>query len=351
VSQIETDSLIGWGLIGVSTIAREHMRAAIDADPRSRPVAVLSHSLRRASDFARENTIANAYDDIDEMLADPNVDVVYVSTRNDLHKEQVLASAAAGKHVLCEKPLALSLMDAVEMRDACLQAGVIMATNHHLRNAATFQSMQQLINSGAIGTPLAARVFHAVSLPPALQTWRVHDPEVGGGVALDITVHDCDALRFLLGAEVVEVTALSAVQGLASNGLEDGLMGVMRLDSGLLASFHDGYTIAHGGTGIEVHGTTGSVLGRDVMSQAPDGDVYLRRGSTVSSVDVGQRASLYEQAVLRFNSAVLGEGFPAVSAEDGLRSLAVALSVRESVRSGRAVAVPAVPAALASEDG
>ncbi len=115
------------------------------------------------------------------MLADPNVDVVYVSTRNDMHKEQVLASAAAGKHVLCEKPLALSLVDAVEMRDACVRAGVVMGTNHHLRNAATFRSMQQLVKAGAIGTSLAARVFHAVSLPPALQTWRVHDPAVGAG--------------------------------------------------------------------------------------------------------------------------------------------------------------------------
>lgn len=346
MSERDTDRSIGWALIGASTIAREHMRAAIDADRRSRSVAVLSQSLDRAREFAQQNELASAYDDLDELLADPNVDVVYVSTRNDLHKEQVLAAAAAGKHILCEKPLALNLAGAVEMRDACVRAGVVMGTNHHLRNAATFRSMQQLVKTGAIGTPLAARVFHAVSLPPALQTWRVNDPAVGGGVALDITVHDCDALRFLLGAEVVEVTALSAAQGLASNGLEDGLMGVMRFDNGVLASFHDGYTIAHGGTGIEVHGAEGSVVGRDVMTQAPDGEVYLRRGSTLSLVDVGQRNSLYGEAVLRFNSAVLGEGLPAVSAEDGLKSLAVALSVRESVRSGGVVAVPEVPKAV-----
>jgi len=334
---------IGWGLVGASNIAREHMCAAIAADARSRPVAVLSRSMTRANEFAAATGIPRAYDDITVLLADPDVDVVYVSTTNDQHKEQVLASAAAGKHVLCEKPLALSVADGVEMRDACIAAGVVMGTNHHLRNAPTHRAMRQLLEAGEIGTPLAARVFHAVDLPPTLQTWRVHDPAAGGGVVLDITVHDCDALRFLLGADVVEVTALGAFQGLASNGLEDGVMGVMRFDSGILASFHDGYTIGHGGTGLEVHGTTGSLIGRDVMSQASTGEVFLRRRSSVSSVDVGPRHDLYEQAVIQFNSAVLKEGRPAASPDDGLKSLAVALSVQDSMRTHRAVTIPAIP--------
>jgi len=126
----------------------------------------------------------------------------------------VLAAAVAGKHVLCEKPLALTLDDAVAMRDACAAAGVVMGTNHHLRNAATHRTMRRLLGEGAIGRPLAARVFHAVSLPADLRTWRVQRPDAGGGVPLDITVHDADALRFLLDDEVVEVGALTASQGL-----------------------------------------------------------------------------------------------------------------------------------------
>lgn len=334
---------IGWAILGASTIAREHMVGAIAADPRAETVAVLSRSMDRAAALAQEGPSAAAYDDLDRVLADPRVDVVYVSTTNDQHKGQVLAAAAAGKHVLCEKPLALTLEDAVEMRDACRRAGVVMGTNHHLRNAATHRAMQELVDSGAIGTPLAARVFHAVSLPPSLQTWRVHDPAAGGGVALDITVHDCDVLRFLLRREVREVTAMGTSQGLASHGLEDGIMGVMRMDDGLLASFHDGYTVAHGGTGLELHGTEGSLIGRDVMSQQPGGEVFIRRGSTLSPVTVGEPESLYGRSVRLFDDAVLGEGAPAVSAEDGLRSLAVGLAVQESMRTGAAVKVADVP--------
>ena len=82
---------------------------------------------------------------------------------------------------------------------AAAAAGVVMGTNHHLRNAATHRTMRELIQAGAIGQPLAARVFHAVHLPPHLQGWRIDRPEAGGGVILDITVHDADTLRFRAG--------------------------------------------------------------------------------------------------------------------------------------------------------
>ena len=147
-----------------------------------------------------------------------------------------------------------------------------MGTNHHLRNAATHRKMRELIETGAIGRPLAARVFHAVYLPPHLQGWRIDRPDAGGGVILDITVHDADTLRFVLGDEVAEVTAMTASQGMGRAGLEDAVMGVMRFRDGVIAQFHDAFTAPHAYTGFEVHGTEGSLYGRDVMTQRPIGN-------------------------------------------------------------------------------
>ncbi len=126
-----------WGLIGASTIAREWVIGAIRAQPGNEVVAVLSTDARRGADFARAQGIPSSYTDLDALLANPDVDAVYISTTNELHKAQTIAAAAAGKHVLCEKPLALSLADAREMVAACAKAGVVLATNHHLRNAAS----------------------------------------------------------------------------------------------------------------------------------------------------------------------------------------------------------------------
>src|SRR6185295_16564195 len=116
----------GWGLIGASTIARQYMLEAIRAQPDHDVVAVMSSSAQRARAFADEHRIDAAYDSLDALLADPAVQVVYVSTTNELHLPQVLAAARAGKHVLCEKPLALSVDDAVAMVRACREAGRVM---------------------------------------------------------------------------------------------------------------------------------------------------------------------------------------------------------------------------------
>ena len=332
--------MLGWGLIGASTIAREWMIPAIQSQPDSRAVAVAGSDPARAAAFAAETGVRRVHASVQDLLADPEVDVVYISTTNELHFPQAIAAARAGKHVLCEKPLALSVADARAMQAACLEAGVTLGTNHHLRNAITHRTMRRLIAEGRIGRPLAARVFHAVFLPPHLQGWRIDRPEAGGGVILDITVHDADTLRFVLGdAEVREVPALSASQGMGRAGLEDAVMGIMRFDNGVLAQFHDAFTIRHAGTGFEVLGEEGSILARDVMTQRPVGTVVLRRDASEEIVELPEPNNLYERSVAKFNAAVRGEGEPAATGEDGVKSLAVALAVRQSVNEGRAVAV------------
>src|SRR6266536_2007203 len=136
---------LGWGLIGASDIARTRMIAAIRAQLDSDVVAVMSSQIERARSYATQTNIPHAYDSLDAILSDPDVDVVYISTTNELHAQQTLAAARAGKHVLCEKPLALSLDDAREMVATCQAAGVVMATNHHLRNAATHRALRRLL--------------------------------------------------------------------------------------------------------------------------------------------------------------------------------------------------------------
>jgi 1,5-anhydro-D-fructose reductase (1,5-anhydro-D-mannitol-forming) len=158
-------------------------------------------------------------------------------------------------------------------------------------------------------------------------------------VALDITVHDCDTLRYLLAGEIVEVTALTANQGLASDDVADAVMGVMRFANGVLASFHDAFTVPHAGTGLELHGTDGSLIGRDVMTQQPKGEVYMRRSDTTEHVDIGPREGLYRRAVRTFNDAVLNGSTPSASAADGVISLQVGLAAAESAVTGQAVRV------------
>ena len=326
-----------WGLIGASTIAREWVIGAI-RETGGEVISVLSTNAERGKAYAEAQGIAKSVTALADLVDDPEIDAVYISTTNELHREQALAAAKAGKHILCEKPLALSLADARAMVEAARDAGVVMATNHHLRNAATHRAMREAIKAGRIGKPLAARVFHAVYLPPHLQGWRLDKPEAGGGVILDITVHDADTLRFVLDDDPVEAIAFSQAGGLGKAGLEDAAMGVLRFKSGLIAQFHDGFTTKFAETGLEVHGTEGSLIGRNVMTQRATGTVTLRNASGEQELPLDHR-NLYEAALSTFHAAMAGRGRPSATGEDGIWSLATGLAVAEAARTGKAARI------------
>ncbi|MBI2717644.1 MAG: Gfo/Idh/MocA family oxidoreductase [Rhizobiales bacterium] len=326
-----------WGLIGASTIAREWVIGAIRATG-GEVVSVMSSDAARGADYAAKNGIATSTTNLDRLLGNSSIDAVYISTTNELHRDQTIAAARSGKHVLCEKPLALSVADAKAMAEACRAAGVVMATNHHLRNAGTHRAMRDCVKAGRIGKPLAARVFHAVYLPPHLQGWRLDNPAAGGGVILDITVHDTDTLRFVLDDNPVETVALPQTAGMAKSGLADGVMGVLRFASGLTAQFHDAFTIAHAGTGFEVHGSKGSLFGRDCMTQRAVGTVELVSGAGREDLPI-DHGNLYERGLANFHAAMDGKGQPSATGIDGIWSLATGIAVVEAAKTGKAVAI------------
>lgn len=326
-----------WGLIGASNIAKTCVIGAIRA-VGDEVVSVLSSDEERAQQYAQDNDINQYTNDIDQLLSNPAVEAVYISTKNNLHKEQALLAIAAGKHVMCEKPLALTVEDAKQMVDAAEKAGVVFATNHHLRNAASHTALRRAIQAGEIGKPLAARVFHAVSLPPHLQGWRIEHAADGGGVILDITVHDADTLRYVLGDDPVEVTALTQTGEMSKTGAPDSVMGVIRFKSGLLAQFHDSFTAKYSQTGLELIGTKGTLVARDVMTQRPVGEIQLitAEGSRQLALE---HHNLYEAGFRQFSKAVADRSQPAATGLDGIWSLATGIAVVEAAATGKTVPV------------
>ncbi|MEM9813252.1 MAG: Gfo/Idh/MocA family oxidoreductase [Pseudomonadota bacterium] len=326
-----------WALIGASTIASQHMIDAIRAQDGNEVVSVLSSNAARGEAYAAEHGIPTATTDLDALLAEPGLDAVYISTTNEKHHPQAMAAIAAGKHVLCEKPLAMSVSDAREMVDAAASAGLVFGTNHHLRNAGSHLKIRELIADGRIGTVQAVRVAHAVYLPEHLQGWRINDASAGGGVIPDIVVHDADTVRFHLGEDPVDVTAIERVDSLGQ-GVEDSVMSVWRMPSGALVQTHEGFTIRHAGTSFEVHGTEGSIVARDVMTQMPVGSITLKTADGSEDVPFSDHL-LYVRAVGLFVDAMRGVGAPSATGIDGVKSLAVAEAVKRAATTGARVAV------------
>jgi len=320
-----------WGLIGASTIAQSYMIGAL-RDRGEDISRVYSTTERRARAFADDNGIAGATADLAEVLGDDGIGAVYISSTNEKHFPQAMAAIAAGKHVLCEKPLAMTVEDAVAMTRAAEAAGVVFATNHHLRCSGSHRAVRAAIATGRIGRVLSLRVHHAVHLPENLRGWRINDAAAGGGVIPDITVHDADVVRFLLSEDPETVVAQMASSGMGE-GVEDSAMSVWTMPSGVMVFCHESFTHPFAGSGLEVHGTEGSIFARGVMTQEPKGEIEIvtKDGRTLLPFPTH---NLYVQAVSDFVDAVNGRGRPAATGRDGVASLAVAFAVREAARTG-----------------
>ena len=119
-----------WGLLGASNIAKQWLHTSISKHPDCEVVSVYSRDKERAAAYAKDLGLRRNFTDLDAFLSDPELDAVYISTTNDKHHDEAIAAAKAGKHILCEKPLALNVEDAQAMIDAARAADVVLATNH-----------------------------------------------------------------------------------------------------------------------------------------------------------------------------------------------------------------------------
>ena len=223
------------------------------------------------------------------------------------------------------------------MVDAAQAAGVVFATNHHLRSAGSHRAIRQLIASGRIGTVLSLRLFHAVQLPHHLRGWRLNDPTAGGGVILDLTVHNADTARFLLGEDPEFVVAHASTTQ-AAGVVEDSAMSVWSMPSGAMVFSHESFIHPFAASGIEVHGTEGSIIARGVLSQNPVGEIDLidPRGRTSVPFD---RTGLYEAVIRNLEAAATGAMTAAASGQDGVKALQIAFAVRRAAESGQRQAV------------
>jgi len=322
-----------WALVGASDIAATELLPALRAVGDT-AVVVRSGDLRHGRAWAPRHGVPQVVTELAAAVERDDVDAVYVSSVNPQHCEHVLAAAAAGKHVLAEKPLALSLADAEEMVSACRRAGVVMATNHHLPASPVHRTLKRIVAEGLIGQPRAVRMQHATQLPERLAGWRLSDP-VGGGVILDITVHDAAAIAAILGGHAREVTAVALNQDNPEGSPVDAVMTAATWDAGVLVQTHDAFNNRHAPNGLQVLGTDGALFAYDCNGGRPEGTVELFRGGVREQVDVGPRDDLYATTVRAFGDAVAGEGQVIVTGEDGAAAVAVALAVTESVETGR----------------
>ena len=271
---------LGWGILGFGWVARDYAAPAIAASGgRLAAVADPDPQARQAGAALGART----YEGIAGLLADPGVDAIYVATPNHLHRAGVEAAAAAGKPVLCEKPMAATLADAEAMASAIRAAAIPYGTAFDQRHHPAHAAMRTAIAAGAIGTVTTIRIVYAcwVDAGFAADNWRADPKRAGGGAMMDLAPHGLDLVDFLAGEPLMEVAAMTQ-RRVQPYAVDDGAILIGRTAGGVLAQLHIAYNCPEGlpRRRLEVVGSTGQLLAENTMGQVAGGEVWHLDGST-----------------------------------------------------------------------
>jgi 1,5-anhydro-D-fructose reductase (1,5-anhydro-D-mannitol-forming) len=326
---------LGWGIIGTGGFADNATAPAIRAlGADGALVGVVSRSRERADAFAARHGARRAYTDYGDLLRDREVDIMYISTPNAQHPEQALAAARAGKHVLCEKPLALTVEDARRMVDAFEAAGLKLGTHFQTRHHTAFAETKRLLDQRAIGDVILVQI-EVSSGAGALRSWRADPALAGLGSINNIAVHPYDLLRYLLHSEVREVAAMTDVG--RTRELERMALALLRFENGAMAYVNANQKVAHFQPDIDIYGTAGRIVGTNCTRPfRDDGEL---RVLTAQGEEVSRHSSrdAVVRSVAAFNDAVRRDREPNPSGLDGLRSVQLTDAVVRSAREGRLV--------------
>jgi 1,5-anhydro-D-fructose reductase (1,5-anhydro-D-mannitol-forming) len=331
-----------WAFIGTGRVSRQ-MADAVGRTEGARLHGVLSRRPETARAFARDHGASLTYASLEVMLADPEVDIVYVASPNGLHREHVVAAAEAGKHVLCEKPMANDAADCRAMIAACARAGVQLGTGFQYRQHPAHRRVRELVASEQLGRSVVADA--AVHVPPLATPDWYDDPSMAGGGVLPMAgVHRIDLLRFVLGAEVAEVSAFLGARD-ARRPYEDVVAAVLRFDGGALATVRFALDAAFSGDGVTVSGERGWASAARTTSQwwGTDGGELSWSGSHGTGAESYAVQDLYVSQVTSFSAAVAGEGQFEADGVDGLRAAEVTTALRRSAETGSVVPVERAP--------
>lgn len=270
--------VLNWGVAGFGWVARDFAVPGLRAaGGRLAAIADPDPAARRAA----AGQGARAHATLDALLADPEVAAIYVATPNHLHRPAVEAAAAAGKPVLCEKPMAATLADAEAMAATVASAGIRYGTAFDQRHHSAHALMRDLIAEGRIGAVTSIRIAYACWVGPAFaaDNWRADPARAGGGALMDLAPHGLDLVDHLLGEPVTEIAALTQnrVQPYA---VDDGAMLIGRTGTGVLVHLHVAYNCPEAlpRRRLEVLGTRGQLTASRTMGQSPGGTLELCDG-------------------------------------------------------------------------
>jgi myo-inositol 2-dehydrogenase / D-chiro-inositol 1-dehydrogenase len=341
-------------ILGAGFITDIHMESYHRFIPEAEVVAVYARKIEKAKAFAEKYKIPKWYDDIGKAISDSGCEVVDICLPNYLHADATLKAAAAGKHVIIEKPLAVTLEEADAMIAACKKAGVKLMYAEELCFAPKYERVRQMVNEGAIGKIYMLKQSEKHSGPHT--DWFYDVKYSGGGVIMDMGCHALGWFRWMLNNAKVNSVYASMATVLHNDRTkgEDNSIMIIEFENGVTAIAEDSWA-KHGGMDdrCEVHGTGGVMyadlfMGNSAITYSKHGYGYAMEKADTT---VGWSFTVFEEAfnqgypheLKHFIECVQQNKQPLVTGEDGRAVLEIIYAAYASAGEGKKITLPFTP--------
>ena len=330
-------SKIGVGVIGTGRIGKLHIEHLARNIPEAELIAICSLDPADIKSLVKQFDIPKTSNDYTAILADPQIEAVLVASATDTHVEISQAAARAGKHVFCEKPISLDIGQIDETLAIVEKAGVKFQVGFNRRFDASFVRIREVVASGEIGEPHIMRITSRDPAPPPIEYVKV-----SGGIFLDMTIHDFDMARYLIGAEVVEVYAVGGVRvdpQIGEVGDIDTTVITLRFQNGVIATIDNSREAVYGyDQRVEVFGSKGMVT----AANPPTNTVTFSgsEGTHAASPPyffVERYKPTYLSELQAFFACIQEDTPPPVTGEDGKAPIVMGFAALKSLRENRPV--------------
>jgi len=325
------------GVIGTGRIGKVHIATLVQSVPMAEVVAVADTDINSANEVARMFGITSVYDNYSDVINNNSVEAVVICSPTDAHAKHIIDAAKAGKHIFCEKPVALSLDVIMEANEAVRKAGVKMMIGFNRRFDPNFMKIRQLVAEGRLGDPHILKITSRDPAPPSAEY-----AAVSGGMFVDMTIHDFDMARYITGSEVTEVFTKAAVlidPAIGMAGDVDTAIITLTFANGAIGVIDNSRKAVYGyDQRVEIFGAKGMV---NADNNYPENHRYYSadgvQGSLPLNFFMDRYIESYANEMKLFCDAIINGKEMPTSGVDGLMSVAIAIAAKKSHLEKRSV--------------
>ena len=325
------------GIIGAGRIGKVHTETIVQSIPEAEVVSIVDLNLLEAENLAKKFNISSYSQYYKDIMNNPEIDAVVICSPTDTHAQYIVEAAQAGKQIFCEKPIALDLDTIQNALDVVEECKVKLMIGFNRRFDSNFKKIKQMVVEGKIGDPHILKVTSRDPAPPPAEY-----VSVSGGMFLDMTIHDFDMARFIVGSEIEEVFVVAGVMvdpKIGEAGDVDTALITLRFENGAMGVIDNSRKAVYGyDQRVEIFGSKGMIK---VDNNYPDNHNYYGQDGIHASLPLNFFMDRYMEAyaneIKEFSQAILNDKQITVGGKDGLQAVRIGLAAKKSVKEKRPV--------------